>query len=254
MRRLIAIFLFSASVCYSDAPPVQTKKDGGNSNALSAAYDVDVTANSILVIAVFQQDTGWTMASGPSNSCGDTFTEATNSPVTSANGRLRIYTAKTSGGCSSVTLQSSVSAPYGTFLAEYDGMAASGYVECDASGTGSGTSLATGNCVTTSNNTTLVSFAGMGSDSVTYTPGASFTMVDQQGGTGHSEALQNRNVIGAGSYTGTMTSGTSAEWAIHVLALKSATQASGSTGSITMQSGTGSITTQYGTGTITSAP
>lgn len=246
------VFCLLVSSLYADAPPIQTKRDGGNSNALSAAYDTNVTADSILVVAVFQQDTGWTMTSGPSNSCGDTFTEAANSPITSANGRTRVYTTKTSGGCSSVLLGSSATAPYGTFLAEYGGMAGSGYVECDASGTGTGTSLATGNCVTTSNNTTIVSFAAMGSDSVTYTPGASFTMVDQQGGTGHSEALQNRNVTAAGTYTGTMTSDTSGAWTIHVMALKSATQSSSSTGSITMQSGTGSITTQSGTGTITS--
>jgi hypothetical protein len=225
MKKLIALLFISASVfATGGAPPVQDKIDGGTGSTLSTAFDVGTTAGNTLYVAVGMADTTWTMTSGPSDSCGDTFTEAANSPVTSSGARIRIYTAPTSGGCSTITLGTSVSAAYNVYLAEYNNIDTSSVVDCTSSGTGNSTSLATGNCVSSVANTTLVSFGFQPVNNATYTAGSSYTIEEQNGGTGHSCAAEDRNVTSAGTYTGTMTSDTSGDWAIHVLALKSADQ------------------------------
>ena len=255
MKKIIAlilsVFVSVPSFAVGGAPPVQDKYEGGSGTALSTAFVSNVTANNTLVVYIGQASDSWALTAAPSNSCGDTFTEASNSPVTGTGLRIRAYTTRTSGGCASITLNSTVSAPFGVWLGEYNNMADSGLVECVASGTGNSTALLTGNCVTTSAETTLVAFGHMPVDTVTFTEGSGYTIEHQAGGTGHSEVAEDKNVSSAGTYTGSATAGTSGQWGIHVMALKNATQPSAGGGSIITLPGTGSITTLPGTGSIT---
>lgn len=255
MRKLIALlFLSSNLLAVGGAPPVQSTRDGGNDSALSKAFGVNVTAGNTLVVMVGQTDTGWTMSSGPSNSCGDTFTEVSGSPFNGTGMRIRVYTALTTGGCSTITMGSSVSAPFDLYIAEYNNMATSSLVNCTATGSGNSTSLTTSNCTTTETDTTLVTFGFTDATNAAFTAGSGYTIEQQGAGTGHSGAAQDKNVTATGSYTGDMTSDTSGNWASFVVGLKNATQSGGgggSGGSITTTSGTGSITTTAGTGSIT---
>lgn len=256
MRKLIALFFLSSNLLAAGgAPPTQSTRDGGNDSALSKALPGNTTAGQKIVVFVGQDDTGWTMASGPSNSCGDTFTEVSGSPLTGTGLRVRAYVAETAGGCATITMTSSVSAPYDIYIGEYDNLATTGLINCTATGTGTSTALTTSNCTTTETDTTLVSFGFTDASNATFTAGSGYTIEQQGGGTNHSGAAQDKNVTATGSYTGDMTSDTSGNWASFVIGLKNATQSGGggggSTGSITTTSGTGSITTTAGTGSIT---
>jgi hypothetical protein len=122
-------------------------------------------------------------------------------------------------------MTSNTSAPFDTYIAEYSNIAEVDRVNCVSSGTGSGTSMTTGDCVTDLAETTLVAFAFKNA-SATYTAGASYTIESQASGTGHSFGMQDRNVSAAGTYTAPMTSSASGDWAMHVLAFANADQPS----------------------------
>lgn len=231
-RLLLFVFLLLPSLCWATggAPPVQSKMGGGTGTSLSDAFPGAVTAGNTLYIAVGQADAAFTIT-GPSDACGDTFTEAANSPVTGTGNRIRIYTTLTNGGCATIVITSSSSAGFITFFAEYNNMATSTVVDCTSSGTGNSTSLATGNCVTGTAVDTLVSFGFQPVNTATFTAGASYTIEQQTGGSNsNSGAGEDQNVTSTGTYTGTLTTNTTGQWAIHVLALKNATQAASGSG------------------------
>lgn len=211
----------AAAAPSSSSTLVQTTKDGGNGTSMGASFGGNTTAGNIIYVAVGQADAGFTKVS-LTDGCGDTFTEATNSPVTGTGNRVRVYLAPTAGGCSSISYVSSVSAPYDFLIAEYSNPTAVTPLDCDTGGTGNSVNLLTSSpaCTTTHAGDTLISFGFQPTNSATYTAGASFTIQSQSGGTGHSSVFEDRHVTATGTYTGSATSDTSAQWAIHMTALK----------------------------------
>lgn len=218
------------------APPIQTSVNGaGSGTALGTSFLNPTTANNIIYVVAGQASATWTSTDAgnvPNDSCGDTFVEAPNSPVTGTGMRLRIYTTKTSGGCISILLNSSVDAAYNVFIAEYTNMALTSVVDCTASGSGNSTSLLTGTCTTAYPNETLVVTGMQTVSGAIYTVGSSYMIEAQAGGTGHSSASEDANVRIMGNYTGSMTSNTTGNWIIHILGLRNLNQR---TGTLTIQ-------------------
>lgn len=208
-------------VSNSSSSLVQSEKDSGNSNSLGVSLGGNTTAGNFLYVAIAQADAGFTTITFL-DGCGDTFTEAPNSPVTGTGNRIRVFTTITSGGCSSVSYVSSASAPYDMVVAEYSNPTASSYVECDTGGTGNSTALLTSSpaCTTSHAGDTLIATGFQPTDSAAFTAGTSYTVRQQNGGTGHSFVFEDRHVTSAGTYTGSATSDTSAQWAMHMMALK----------------------------------
>lgn len=217
-----------ASGTVASAPPasssstlVQSAQDGGTSNNFGASFGGNTVAGNLIYVSVGQADATFTTSS-LFDGCGDTFTEAPNSPVTGTGNRVRVFTAITSGGCSSVNYGSSVNAAYNFAIAEYSNPTAASYVDCDTGGTGNSANLLTSSpaCTTTHAGDTLIATGFQPTNSATYTAGASYTIRQQNGGTGHSFVFEDRHVTATGTYTGSATSDTSAQWAIHMTALK----------------------------------
>lgn len=211
----------AAVVSNSSSTLVQSQQDGGTNSNFGATFGGLTTAGNLLYVAVGQADATFTQVS-LFDACGDTFTESPNSPVTGTGNRIRIYTSKTSGGCGSINYQSSVSAAYTLFIAEYSNPTASSFIDCDTGGNGNSTALLTNSptCTTAHNGDTLISFGFQPINTATYTAGASYVIQQQAGGTGHSGFFEDQHVTATGTYTAAATSNTSGQWTIHMVAIK----------------------------------
>jgi len=213
----------AASVVNSSSTLVQSNTDSGSGSSMGASFGGNTTTGNLLYVAVGQADATFTKVT-LTDGCGDTFTEATNSPVTGTGNRIRVYTAVTSGGCSSISYGSSVSAAYNFVMAEYSNPAASSFVDCDTGGSGNSTALLTSSpaCTTTHAGDTLIATGFQPVSSVTFTAGTSYTIRQQNNGTGHSFVFEDQHVTATGTYTGSATSDTSGQWTMHMMALKAA--------------------------------
>lgn len=200
---------------------VQKATDGGTGSSPSASFGVATTAGDLLYVALGMNDATFTKTT-LTDACGDTFTEATNSPVTGTGNRVRVYTAITSGGCSSIAYAASVSATYGFVIAEYTNPVAVSYVDCDTGGTGNSTALLTSSpaCTTTHAGDTLLAFGYQVVSNATYTAGSLYTIKSQAGGTGLSDVFEEQHPNIVGTYTGSATSDTSGQWTMHMIAVK----------------------------------
>jgi hypothetical protein len=206
-------------VSNSSSTFVQKATDGGTGSSPGASFGSATTAGNLIYVALGMSDATFTKNS-LTDGCGDTFTEAPNSPVTGSGNRIRVYTTVTAGGCSGVSYSASVSAVYGFIIAEYTNPTASSYVDCDNGGSGNSTALLTTACSATHAGDTLLAFGYQPVGSVTFTAGTGYTIQNQQGGTSLSDILEDQHVFTAGTYTGSATSNTSGQWTMHMLAVK----------------------------------
>jgi hypothetical protein len=164
-----------------------------------------------------------------SDTCSDTFTQATSSPARGANSSVIVYTAKTSGGCGTITITISTSVAHSVSIIEYSGLNTTSAVDCDTKGTGTGTAfLTTGpTCTTSVPAAILIATSYQLADAIV-TPGTSYVnRLGKLTGATFTYKTEDQIVSATGTYTGSATSATSAEWVMHMIALKNATQPPG---------------------------
>lgn len=205
---------------------VQSSMSGGTGTSLNPSFGSNTTAGNYIFIFVGQASATATITVGPSNSCLDTFTAGSMAPADGATSTIFFYWAKTAGGCASHVMTSSSAAAFDALVLEYSGIAAASAVDVDCKGTGTSTSLATGNCVTTVGNELLMAFGFQPAGApISFTAGSGFLMRQQQAGTGHAAMFEDRTVSSSGTYTGTATTSSNTEWDMYMTTFKSATQA-----------------------------
>lgn len=194
------------------------------STDLSCVLPGPTTANNTIYIAMGLDSSTFTVTT-PTDSCGDTFTEAPNSPVTGTGIRIRVFIANTNGtGCATITATSGTPGNSTISCAEYSNIPASSPIDCDTGGTGNSTNLLTNTptCTTTHAGDTLIAFGYQPVSNATFTAGSLYTIQRQNGGTGHSGVFEDQHVSTTGTYTGSTTSDKSTQWAIHMMAIKAA--------------------------------
>lgn len=236
MRKLafiIVLILFCAANSHSTACSntslgnsvscVQSFNSGGSGTGVNPNFSGNVTANNLIVIALTTQGSTVTIATGPSMSC-TTLTASTSSPIKNVgNNQTFLFYGVTSGACASITLTISGATAWTVTGHEFSGIKTTSPLDCDNTGTGNGTALATSACTSQAGSVTSAMTAGTtgqwamimsvfktaaGSNvlvvaqgggavsSNTWTAGSGYTLLDQNNGTNHSAALEAKTVSG----------------------------------------------------------
>ena len=248
--------------------PLQSAKTYFNSTSGSLAFSSNVTAGSVIVVALMGYSSASTITISDTRS--NTYTRV-GTLTTGGDGALWldcwVATVASSGSC---TVQySSLLTPYlSLMIAEYGDMATSSFVDQSVVATGSSTTPSSGNTSTTTNANDvlfglMVSMAG---SNVSITAGTSYTIRQEyeDGSSYMHGAIEDRDVSSTGAYSAGFTLGSSQGWICRVVALKkagtspvtvslNAATISASPQTVTPSS-TGPVTVSLNAATITAAP
>lgn len=200
--------------------------NGGTSATVGTNFGSNLTANSLVVMAVTTNESAVTL-SAISDTCSDTWHASTSSPAQNGgNSQTFLEWTITSGGCSSITMTLSGSVTFTTLGAELSGIATSTPLDCDHASTGSTSPLTNSGCTaqagavsasltgpsigqysmllaafktSTGTNDLVITQGGSGSSGVTFTAGSGYTLLTSNGGTGHSAGMEGETVASSGT-------------------------------------------------------
>lgn len=207
--------------------PIQSGTDGGSGGATTRSQNFTQavgTGNLMVFYASNTTDKTTSVSSvewlGGGAACG-TITESTESPYDGTTYRTWAYYATTtSNDCTGIKFTFDASINATVLFAEYEDMATSSVLDCDATGTGASTSLDSATCATSNADDTLVGAvfiesAGGG----TLSAGANYTA---RVNSGTLRLLEDRDVSSTGSYATLGTYSSSQTFTAFLMAFKQA--------------------------------